>query len=86
MTGRLAAPHFIQANFFPEHWVPSAGSGPPDAGEQQCPSQHWDLTVAVAHVPVAGRVPWRWSKESAPGLLSSRKERDVRSSALGCVG
>lgn len=38
VMGRLAAPHFIQANFFPENWVQSAGGGPPAAGEQQSPS------------------------------------------------
>lgn len=41
-----------------------------------------DLTVAVAHLPFAGRVPWKWNKDSAPRVLSGRKGCQVLYSQL----
>lgn len=53
VMGRLAAPHFIQANFFPENWVQSAGGGPQPPGSSRAPRQQWGTAVAGAHLPFA---------------------------------
>lgn len=47
VMGRLAAPHFIQAHFFPANWVQGAGWAPPQ-------------TLRSSSAPVSSGILWLW--------------------------